>query len=162
MSLIARGRPLLCNGSISKHIYSPAVASSSHESVTRHFAQTATSENVDRAEEIDRRRLSADYDPANFDTTKQRSPPSERTRKLVDEMDGLSLVEAAELSVKLVGRMDTRSQWCYRSPAMWVRKAGAGAAMKQQQRMERSPKRQTLEKMEPFDAGSKLKATEKI
>lgn len=165
MSLIARGRPLLRNGFINKHIYSPTVASSFHDSVTRHFAQIATSENVDR-EEIDRRRLPADYDPANFDPTKHRSPPSERIRKIVDEMDGLSLVEAAELSVILVGRMDTRSQWSCRSPAMWVRRAGAGgvagAAMKQQQRPERSMKRQPLEKMVPLDAELKLKANQKI
>ncbi|GFP93102.1 50S ribosomal protein l7/l12 [Phtheirospermum japonicum] len=43
--------------------------------------------------------LPTDYDPSNFyPTAPHRSPPTDRVWRLVDEVTGLTLIEAAELS----------------------------------------------------------------
>lgn len=162
MSLIARVRHRLSYGSFSKHIYSPIIASSSHRLVTRHFAQTATSENEEEEVEIDQRRLPADYDPANFDPTEHRSPPSERVWRLVDEISGLTLAEVAELSVIMMGKMGLQGR-----PVVAVMKqqAGGGGGMKAAAaaKEETKPEKTAFElKMESFDAASKLKVIKEI
>lgn len=163
MSLIARVRHRLSYGSFSKHIHSPVVASSSHRLVTRHFAQTATSENEEEEVEIDQRRLPADYNPANFDPTEHRSPPSERVWRLVDETSGLTLAETVELSVILMGKMGLQGR-----PVVAVMKqqAGGGGGMKAAAaaaKEEKKPEKTAFElKMESFDAASKLKVIKEI
>lgn len=162
MSLIARARHHLSYGSFSKHIFSPVVASSSHISVTRHFAQTATSESEEEEVEIDQRRLPADYDPANFDPTEHRSPPSERVWRLVDEMAGLTLVETTELSMIMRRKLGIQEM------VVGVMKRGAGGvaggAMKAAAtKEEKKPEKTAFElKMESYDAGSKLKVIKEI
>lgn len=160
--MIARVRHRLSYGSFSKHIYPPVVASSSHRLVTRHFAQTATSENEEEEVEIDQRRLPADYDPANFDPTEHRSPPSERVWRLVDEISGLTLAEVAELSVIMMGKMGLQGR-----PVVAVMKqqAGGGGGMKAAAaaKEETKPEKTAFElKMESFDAASKLKVIKEI
>ncbi|KAH6764815.1 ribosomal protein L7/L12 domain-containing protein [Perilla frutescens var. hirtella] len=131
--------------------------------MTRHFAQTATSENEEEEVEIDQRRLPADYDPANFDPTEHRSPPSERVWRLVDEMAGLTVAETAELSIILRKKLGIQENL-----VVGVMKRGAGgvaggtmkaAAAKE----EKKPEKTAFElKMESYDAASKLKVIKEI
>lgn len=160
MSLIARARHHLSHGS--SHIRSPVVSCYLKSiGVSRNFSQAAISEEV----EIDQRRLPADYDPSNFDPTEHRSPPSERVWRLVDEVSGLTLAEAAELGVILMKRKGMKEK-----PVVGVMKPGAGgvagaatqgggAAAKE----EAKPEKTAFElKMESFDAASKLKVIKEI
>lgn len=161
MSLIARARHHLSHGS--NLIRSPVAVSVYFKSigVSRHFSQAATSEEV----EIDQRRLPADYDPSNFDPTEHRSPPSERVWRLVDEVSGLTLAEAAELGVILMKRKGMKEK-----PVVGVMKPGAGgvagAAMQggaAAAKEEAKPEKTAFElKMESFDAASKLKVIKEI
>ncbi|XP_042027827.1 50S ribosomal protein L7/L12-like [Salvia splendens] len=158
MSFLVRARHHLCNRSLGKHIYSP---------VTRHFAQVAKAENDDDEEEeemIDQRRLPTDYDPSNFDPTEHRSPPSARVWRLVDEMAGLTLAEAAELSLIMRRRLSMKED-----VVVGVMKPGAGgvaggapksaAAAKE----DKKPEKTAFElKIESFDAASKLKVIKEI
>lgn len=161
MSLIARVRHRLSYGSFSKHKYSPVVASCSHRSVTRHFAQTATPENEEEKVEIDQRRLPADYDPANFDPTEHRSPPSERVWRLVDEIAGLTLAEATELSIIMMGKMGIQGRPVV---AVMKQRAGGGGGVKAAApKQEKKPEKMAFElKMESYDAASKLKVIKEI
>ncbi|KAL1537559.1 50S ribosomal protein L7/L12-like [Salvia divinorum] len=156
MSLLVRARHHLCNRYLGKHIYSPA----------RHFAQAAKAENdEEEEEEIDQRRLPTDYDPSNFDPTEHRSPPSARVWRLVDEMAGLTLAEAAELSLIMRRRLSMKED-----VVVGVMKPGAGgvvgggatksaAAAKE----EKKPEKTAFElKIESFDAASKLKVIKEI
>ncbi|KAL0398101.1 UNVERIFIED_CONTAM: UDP-N-acetylglucosamine diphosphorylase 1 [Sesamum radiatum] len=106
----------------------------------RHFAQPARMEDEEKEEvEIDQRRLPADYDPANFDPTEHRSPPT------------------AELSSIMMRKLGMKEK-----PGT----AGvAGAAMKTAAaaKEEKKPEKTAFElKMESFDAASKLKILEEI
>ncbi|KAL0332762.1 UNVERIFIED_CONTAM: 50S ribosomal protein L7/L12 [Sesamum calycinum] len=166
MSLIARVRHHLSYGSYRKHICSPVIASCSVKSigVTRHFAQPARMEDEEEEIEIDQRRLPADYDPANFDPTEHRSPPSDRVWRLVDEISGLTLVEAAELSSIMMRKLGMKEKL-----VVGVMKPGtagvAGAAMKTAAaaKEEKKPEKTAFElKMESFDAASKLKVIKEI
>ncbi|KAI3455802.1 hypothetical protein Pfo_012465 [Paulownia fortunei] len=162
-SLIARVRHQLSYGSFRKHICSPVIASCSVKSigVTRHCAQSARSEDEEEEVEIDQRRLPADYDPANFDPTEHRSPPTERVWRLVDEISGLTLVEAAELSSIMMRRLGMKEK-----PVVGVMKPGAaGVAMKTgaTAKEEKKPEKTAFElKMESYDAASKLKVIKEI
>ncbi|KAL2244515.1 uncharacterized protein LOC105175889 [Sesamum indicum] len=167
MSLIARVRHHLSHGSFRNHICSPVIASCSVKSigVTRHFAQPARMEDEEEEEvEIDQRRLPADYDPANFDPTEHRSPPSDRVWRLVDEISGLTLVEAGELSSIIMRKLGMKEKL-----VVGVMKPGtvgvAGAAMKTAAaaKEEKKPEKTAFElKMESFDAASKLKVIKEI
>lgn len=166
MSLIARARHHLSYGTFRKHLYSPVIASSSLKSigVTRHFAQPATSEDAEEEVEIEQRRLPADYDPANFDPTEHRSPPTERVWRLVDEISGLTLAEAAELSTIMMRKLGIKEK-----PVVGVMKPGAagvaGGAMKTAAaaKEEKKPEKTAFElKMESYDAASKLKVIKEI
>ncbi|KAG8385099.1 hypothetical protein BUALT_Bualt03G0006200 [Buddleja alternifolia] len=156
MSLIARVRHRLSYGSFRNNVYF---------GVTRHFAQPARIEDEGEEEvEIDQRRLPADYDPANFDPTEHRSPPTERVWRLVDEISGLTLVETAELSSIMMRKLGMKEM-----PVVGVMKPGAaglgGAAMgaASAAKEEKKPEKTAFElKLESFDAASKLKVIKEI
>ncbi|KAK6150226.1 hypothetical protein DH2020_017751 [Rehmannia glutinosa] len=166
MSLIARVRHQLSNGSFRKHICSPVIASCSVKSMglTRHFAQPARIDDEEEEVEIDQRRLPADYDPANFDPTEHRSPPTARVWRLVDEISGLTLVEAAELSSIMMRKLGMKEM-----PVVGVMKPGAagvaGSAMKAgaAAKEEKKPEKTAFElKLDAYDAASKLKVIKEI
>ncbi|KAK7815415.1 50s ribosomal protein l7/l12, partial [Quercus suber] len=102
MSFILRFRHHLPNG-LSRN---PVVALNAinFSGFTRSFGQPARVEEEEE-EEIDQRRLPTDYDPATFDPTEHRSPPTERVFRLVDEVSGLTLAEAAELGAIMMRKM---------------------------------------------------------
>ncbi|KAG6398172.1 hypothetical protein SASPL_139627 [Salvia splendens] len=164
MSLLVRARHRLCNGSFSKHIYSPVVASD--KSVTRHYAQAAKSENDDEEEiEIDQRRLPADYDPSNFDPTEHRSPPSATVWRLVDEMAALTLAEAAELSLIMRRRLSMKDDVVVgvMKPGAAGVAGGATKAAAAAAKADIKPEKTAFElKIESFDAASKLKVIKEI
>ncbi|KAH6756852.1 hypothetical protein C2S52_013795 [Perilla frutescens var. hirtella] len=166
MSLIARARHHLFNGSF-KHIWSPIVASRSLEAIgaVRHFTQTAMSGDGDEVVEIDQRMLPADYDPATFDPTNHRGPPTKRVWGLVDEVCGLTLAEANELSTIMMEKfcfimmkkltMKERFEILARSQCA---SAEAGAAKET-----KKPENATFElKMESYEAASKLKIIKEL
>ncbi|KAL3814169.1 hypothetical protein ACJIZ3_015437 [Penstemon smallii] len=163
MSLIARVRHHLSYGSFRKHVYSPVIGPSLVEStaVIRHFAQPARKEEDEEEVEIDQRRLPTDYDPATFDPTEHRSPPTERVWKLVDEIAGLTLVETAELSSIMMRKLGMKER-----PIVGVMKPGAaGVAMKTTAaaKEEKKPEKTAFElKIESYDAASKLKVIKEI
>ncbi|XP_012839840.1 PREDICTED: 54S ribosomal protein L12, mitochondrial-like [Erythranthe guttata] len=156
--------PALLNHS--RNFFSPP---SSDESFTpfsvksiRHFGQAAKSEDEDEEVEIDQRRLPADYDPANFDPTEHRSPPTDRVWSLVDEISGLTLVETAELSTIMMRKLGMKEM-----PVVGVMKPGAaGVAMNTgaaAAKEEKKPEKTAFElKIESYDAASKLKVIKEI
>lgn len=122
---------------------------------TRHFSQEV---------EIDQRKLPADYDPATFDPTEHRSPPSERVWGLVDEVSGLTLVEVAELSSIIMKRLGMTEQ-----PTVGVMKAGAAglaAAMKGPEaaaKEEKKPEKTVFElKLESYESAQKIKIIKEV
>ncbi|KAK4487993.1 hypothetical protein RD792_003732 [Penstemon davidsonii] len=163
MSLIGRVRHHLSYGSFRKHIHSPVIGPSLVKStgVIRHFAQPARKEEDEEEVEIDQRRLPTDYDPATFDPTEHRSPPTERVWKLVDEIAGLTLVETAELSSIMMRKLGMKER-----PIVGVMKPGAaGVAMKTTAaaKEEKKPEKTAFElKIESYDAASKLKVIKEI
>lgn len=155
MSLIARVR---------HHIFSPFLASVSVESSwhSRHFSQAAMKEDEEEEVEIDQRRLPADYDTSNFDPTEHRSPPTERVWKLVDEISGLTLAEAAEMSTIMMRKLGMREM-----PVVGVMKAGAGGGVAVKtataSKEEKKPEKTAFElKMDSYEAASKLKVIKEV
>ncbi|XP_051146796.1 uncharacterized protein LOC127262245 [Andrographis paniculata] len=154
MSLIARVRQHLPYGFLRRHAASPSI---------RNFTQPARVEDEEEVE-IDQRRLPADYDPANFDPTEHRSPPSERVWRLVDEIAGLTLAESAELSSIMMRKLGMKEM-----PVIGVMKPGAvgvagnTAAAATAAKEESKPEKTAFElKLESFDAASKLKIIKEI
>lgn len=136
----------------------------------RFSAAAAREEPRDQEEEqeemFDQRKLPADYDPANFDPTEHRSPPSARVWRLVDEISGLTLAEVAELSGIIMRKLSMKEP-----PVIGVMKGGAaggaglaaaaakGAAGKE----EKKPEKSVFEvKLESFDAASKIKVIKEV
>ncbi|KAL6502230.1 hypothetical protein OROHE_024823 [Orobanche hederae] len=166
MSLIARVKYQSSYGSFRKHICSPVLASPSSKSIgwlTRHFSQPARLDDEDEEEvEFDQRRLPTDYDPANFDPTEHRSPPSKRVWSLVDEISGLKLIEIAEMSSIIMRKLGIKEM-----PVVGVMKPGAfGMVVKTgatAAKEEKKPEKTAFElKIESFDAASKLKVIKEI
>ncbi|KAL5985459.1 hypothetical protein ACLOJK_027443 [Asimina triloba] len=75
-------------------------------------------------EPFDQRKLPADYDPATFDPTQHRSPPTDRVFRLVDEVANLTLSETAELSSILMKKLGMKEP-----PVVGVMKPGAAGAV---------------------------------
>ncbi|XP_057510718.1 uncharacterized protein LOC130793086 [Actinidia eriantha] len=131
----------------------------------RHFTQPARKEEEEEEEvEIDQTRLPADYDPATFDPTQHRSPPTGRVFRLVDEIAGLTLVEVAELSSILMKKLGMKDP-----PVVGVMKPGAagfaGATMKAPTaaKEEKKPEKTVFElKLESYEAASKIKIIKEI
>uniref|UniRef100_A0A5B7AWH7 Large ribosomal subunit protein bL12c n=1 Tax=Davidia involucrata TaxID=16924 RepID=A0A5B7AWH7_DAVIN len=167
MALILRLRHHLPNGFFRKPILSSLIAlnSGNLNGVSRHLTQPARKEEEEEEEvEIDQRRLPADYDPATFDPTQHRSPPTERVFRLVDEISGLTLVEVAELSSILMKKMGMKEP-----PVVGVMKPGAaglaGVAMKAPTaaKEEKKLEKTVFElKLESYDAASKIKIIKEV
>ncbi|XP_022924112.1 uncharacterized protein LOC111431646 [Cucurbita moschata] len=130
----------------------------------RDFSQPAWIEEEEEVE-IDQRRLPADYDPANFDPTQHRSPPTDRVFRLVDEISGLTLVEVAELSSILRKRLGMTDM-----PVVGVMKAGAaglaGMATKASSataKEEKKTEKTVFElKLESYEAAAKIKIIKEV
>ncbi|KAK4360394.1 hypothetical protein RND71_019346 [Anisodus tanguticus] len=163
MSLISRLRHHLPGALLRQSVQSNVAASYFVTSTvfTRHFAQPARKE---EEVEIDQRKLPADYDPATFDPTEHRSPPSDRVWSLVDEVSGLTLVEVAELSSIIMKKLGMTEQ-----PMVGVMKAGAAglaaAAMKgpEAAKEEKKPEKTVFElKLESYESASKIKIIKEV
>ncbi|KAF5200674.1 50S ribosomal protein L7/L12 [Thalictrum thalictroides] len=137
--------------------------------ISRNYSLPAKQEvEDDEEEEIDQRRLPTDYDPANFDPTEHRSPPTARVWRLVDEVAALNLVEIAELSSILMKKLQMKV-----TPVVGVMRPGAaavpglagmgvkgsGAAAKE----EKKPEKTVFElRLESFEAASKIKIIKEV
>lgn len=161
MSFVLRFRHHLPNG-LSRN---PVVALNAinFSGFTRSFGQPARVEEEEE-EEIDQRRLPTDYDPATFDPTEHRSPPSERVFRLVDEVSGLTLAEAAELGSILMRKMGMKEP-----PTVGVLKPGAaglaGMAVKSSAaaKEEKKPEKTVFEiKLESYEASAKIKIIKEV
>ena len=112
---------------------------------------------------FDQRKLPADYDPANFDPTEHRSPPSARVWRLVDEISSLTLTEVSELSSILMRKMNIQEP-----PVIGVMKAGevsanTVAAKSGSAHEEKKPEKTVFEvKLESFDSASKIKVIKEV
>ncbi|KAI3711644.1 hypothetical protein L1987_70183 [Smallanthus sonchifolius] len=166
MSLFLRLRYHLPPGFCSKSMHSPVIALNFIKStgLTRKFSQPAKQVEEEEEIEIDQNRLPTDYDPATFDLTEHRSPPTERVWRLVDEMSSLTLVEVAELSSIMMKKMGMKE-----SPVVAVMKAGAaglaGVAAKGQTaaKEESKPEKSVFElKLDSFEAASKIKIIKEV
>lgn len=161
MSFVLRFRHHLPNG-LSRN---PVVALNAinFSGFTRSFGQPARVEEEEE-EEIDQRRLPTDYDPATFDPTEHRSPPSDRVFRLVDEVSGLTLAEAAELGAILMRKMGMKEP-----PTVGVLKPGAaglaGMAVKSSAaaKEEKKPEKTVFEiKLESYEASAKIKIIKEV
>ncbi|KAK4564423.1 hypothetical protein RGQ29_006470 [Quercus rubra] len=161
MSFVLRFRHHLPNG-LSRN---PVVALNAinFSGFTRSFGQPARVEEEEE-EEIDQRRLPTDYDPATFDPTEHRSPPSERVFRLVDEVSGLTLAEAAELGAIMMRKMGMKEP-----PTVGVLKPGAaglaGMAVKSSAaaKEEKKPEKTVFEiKLESYEASAKIKIIKEV
>ncbi|MQM12303.1 hypothetical protein Taro_045215 [Colocasia esculenta] len=148
----------------------PASRSASMGLLRSYSAAPAKQEEAEEepVEMFDQRKLPADYDPANFDPTEHRSPPSERVWRLVDEISGLTLVEVAELSGIIMRKLNMKEP-----PVIGVMKGGAagvvgmaaakGAGGAAGGKEEKKPEKTVFElKLEAFDAASKIKVIKEV
>ncbi|MQM12713.1 hypothetical protein Taro_045637 [Colocasia esculenta] len=148
----------------------PATRSASMGLLRSSSASSAKQEEAEEepVEMFDQRKLHADYDPANFDPTEHRSPPSERVWRLVDEISGLTLVEVAELSSIIMRKLNMKEP-----PVIGVMKGGAagvvgmaaakGAGGAAGGKEEKKPEKTVFElKLEAFDAASKIKVIKEV
>lgn len=129
---------------------------------TRSFSQPALEE--EEEVEIDQRRLPTDYDPATFDPTEHRSPPTERVFRLVDEVSGLTLAEACQLGAILMRKMGMKEP-----PTVGVMKPGAaglaGIAAKAATaaKEEKKPEKTVFElKLESYESAAKIKIIKEV
>ncbi|XP_075675302.1 uncharacterized protein LOC142644608 [Castanea sativa] len=161
MSFVLRFRHYLPNG-LSRN---PVVALNAinFSGFTRRFGQPARVEEEEE-EEIDQRRLPTDYDTATFDPTEHRSPPSERVFRLVDEVSGLTLAEAAELGAIMMRKMGMKEP-----PTVGILKPGAaglaGIAVKSSAaaKEEKKPEKTVFEiKLESYEASAKIKIIKEV
>ncbi|XP_041025979.1 50S ribosomal protein L7/L12-like [Juglans microcarpa x Juglans regia] len=131
---------------------------------TRSFSQPAIEEESEEEVEIDQRRLPTDYDPATFDPTEHRSPPTERVFRLVDEVSGLTLAEACQLGAIIMRKMGMKEP-----PTVGVMKPGAAGlagitgkaptAAKE----EKQPEKTVFElKLESYEAAAKIKVIKEV
>ncbi|KAK9270250.1 hypothetical protein L1049_025827 [Liquidambar formosana] len=167
MSLILRLRHHLPNGFCRRPVLTHVVALNpvNIKGSSRNLSQPARKEEEEEEEvEIDQRRLPADYDPATFDPTEHRSPPTDRVFRLVDEISGLTLVEIAELSSILMKKLGMKDL-----PVVGVMKPGAagmaGMAMKAPTaaKEEKKPEKTVFElKLESYEAASKIKIIKEV
>lgn len=165
MSLILRLRHHLPHQFRGNPSVSPIIAHNPIIGLNRLFSQPARKEEEKEEEvEIDQRRLPADYDPATFDPTQHRSPPTERVWRLVDEISALTLIEVAELSAIIMKKLGMKDQ-----PIVGVMKPGAaglaGMAMKSgtAAKEEKKPEKTVFElKLESYEAASKIKIIKEV
>lgn len=164
MSLLLRLRHHLPVGFSKKPLLSPLIPLNFANS-NRGFSQPALkAEESEEEVEYDQRRLPTDYDPATFDPTEHRSPPTDRVFKLVDEIAGLTLVEVAEL-----GSIIMKKKAMTEMPIIGVIKGGASgiAGMAKQSataaKEEKKPEKTVFElKLESYEAASKIKIIKEV
>ncbi|PON89284.1 Ribosomal protein [Trema orientale] len=164
MSLVLRLKHHLPNGLCRKPFLPSVVAINPGKlnGIWKNFSQPARNE-ADEEVEIDQRRLPTDYDPAKFDPTEHRSPPTDRVFRLVDEISGLTLAEVAELGTILMRRRGMTE-----SPSVGVMKPGAGGipmAIKSPTaaKEEKKPEKTVFEiKLESYEAASKIKLIKEV
>lgn len=133
---------------------------------SRNFGQAARKEEEEDVEEveIDQRSLPADFDPATFDPTDHRGPPSERVFRLVDEVASLTLAEGAELGLLLMNKMGIKDlpNIGYMKPGaanLAAMAAKAPAAAKEEQK----PEKTVFElKLMSYEAASKIKVIKEV
>lgn len=164
MSLFLRLRHHIPNGFLTKSIRSPLIPLTSIKStiLTRNFSQPARQVEEVEEIEIEQRRLPTDYDPATFDPTEHRSPPTDRVWRLVDEMSSLTLAEVAELSSIMMKKMGMKEP-----PVVAVMKPGAAGVAPQggqtAAKEEAKPEKTIFElKLEAFEAASKIKIIKEV
>ncbi|KAL8223389.1 hypothetical protein R6Q57_018864 [Mikania cordata] len=166
MSLFLRLRHHLPHGFCSKSMHSPLIACNLIKSsgLIRKFSQPANQVEEEEEIEIDQKRLPTDYDPATFDPTEHRSPPTERVWRLVDEMSSLTLVEVAELSSIMMKKMGMKEP-----PVVAVMRPGAaglaGVVTKSQTaaKEEAKPEKSVFDlKLDSFEAASKIKIIKEV
>ncbi|XP_071742298.1 uncharacterized protein [Rutidosis leptorrhynchoides] len=165
MSLFFRLRHRLPNGFCSKTICSPIIALDSIKTcLTRNFSQPARQVEEEEEEiEIDQRRLPTDYDPATFNPTEHRSPPTDRVWRLVDEMSSLTLDEVAELSSIMMEKMGMKEL-----PTVAVMKSRAAAGLvggkgQTAAKEKAKPEKTVFElKLDSFEAASKIKIIKEV
>ena len=163
MSLVSRLKHHFPTGICRKPFLSTVIAINPGN-VWRNYGQPARKEDDEEEVEFDQRRLPTDYDPATFDPTEHRSPPSERVFRLVDEISGLSLAEVSELGSILMRRRGMKEL-----PSVGVMKPGAaglaGMAIKATTaaKEEKKPEKTVFElKLESFEAASKIKLIKEV
>ncbi|KAF3435091.1 hypothetical protein FNV43_RR22178 [Rhamnella rubrinervis] len=161
MSLILRLR----NGFCRKPLF-PSLAAVNSGNVNRQcqeFSKPAMKEveEEDEEVEIDQRRLPADYDPATFDPTEHRSPPTDRVFRLVDEISGLTLSEVAELGSILMKKRGMKEP-----PVVGVMKPGAAAITIKaptEAKEEKKAEKTVYEiKLESYEVASKIKLIKEV
>ncbi|XP_031495307.1 uncharacterized protein LOC116260911 [Nymphaea colorata] len=149
------------------HRLSNALGSSSRPIFPRLVQQFSSlpAKDIDEEEEVyDQRKLPADYDPATFDPTEHRSPPTDRVFRLVDEVSSLTLLEVAELSDIVMAKLGMKEK-----PVIAVMKAGttapsmaavkgAGAAAE-----EKKTEKTVFEvRLDGYDAAAKIKIIKEV
>lgn len=161
MSFVLRFRHHLPNGLSRKPVV--ALNAIKFNGFSQSFGQPAKEEEEEEVE-FDQRRLPTDYDPATFDPTEHRSPPSERVFRLVDEVAGLTLAEAAELGAIMMKKMGMKEP-----PTVGVLKPGAaglagmGVKAPTASKEEKKPEKTVFElKLESFEAASKIKIIKEV
>ncbi|KAL9224182.1 hypothetical protein vseg_000244 [Gypsophila vaccaria] len=147
--------------------FAPKLSVNSSFRLCRNYGQPALKEDVEEIEvEIDPRRLPTDYDPAKFDPTCCRKPPSDRVFRLVDEVSSLTLREAAELASILMKKMGMTE-----APVIGVLKGGAAVGLGQaganvsgdEAQEEKKVEKTVFElKLEAFESSSKIKVIKEI
>lgn len=168
MSLVLRLKNHLPNGILRNPIILSTAAAALNNGLQRSYGQPARKEDETEEEvEFDQRRLPTDYDPATFDPTEHRSPPTERVFRLVDEVAGLTLSEVSELGAILM-----RKRGMNGVPSVAVMKPGAAglagiggkssssaAAAKE----EKKPEKTVFEiKLESYEPASKIKLIKEV
>ncbi|XP_054795904.1 uncharacterized protein LOC129301367 [Prosopis cineraria] len=168
MSLLLRLRSHIPNGSYRQPLGLTVIGLNlSNLNVhLRHFGQAARKEEEDVEEvEIDQRRLPADFDPATFDPTEHRSPPSDRVFRLVDELASLTLAESAELGPILMKKMGLKEMPTvgYMKPGAAANLAGMAMKAPTAAKEEKKQEKTVFElKLESYEAASKIKIIKEV
>ncbi|KAK7401599.1 hypothetical protein VNO78_13209 [Psophocarpus tetragonolobus] len=168
MSLLSRIRHYLPKAIYKQPLHSTVVRlnASNVNVFLRNFGQPARKEEEEDVEEveIDQRSLPADFDPATFDPTDHRGPPSERVFRLVDEIASLTVAESAELALLMMKKMGVKEM-----PNVGFMKAGAGnlagmaAKAPTAAKEEQKPEKTVFElKLESYEAASKIKIIKEV
>lgn len=130
------------------------------------YSQPTAARKEEEDEIFDQRKLPADYDPANFDPTDHRGPPTARVWRLVDEVSSLTLSEVTDLSSILASKLRMKEP-----PVIAVMNSGTGFAggispggneagvTKEDKKQEKT----VFElKLESFEVASKIKVIKEV
>ncbi|CAK8541457.1 unnamed protein product [Lathyrus sativus] len=168
MSMLLRIRHCLPNGLLYRQPLNASIVGINARKLnifTRNLGQAARKEEEDVEDvEIDQRSLPTDFDPATFDLTDHRGPPSVKVFRLVDEVASLTLTEAAELGLLLMKKMGIKQM-----PNVGYMKPGSVnlAAMATKgptaAKEEQKPEKTVFElKLLSYEAASKIKVIKEV